>query len=377
MSAAADQRYMARALELARRGAGFVEPNPLVGCVIVADPDPVTWEGAVIAEGWHERFGGPHAEIQALRGAVAGVPGATMYVTLEPCGHHGKTPPCTEAILAAGIRRVVVAHQDPFPAVSGQGLEVLRRAGVQVEVGVLEAEARQLNAPYLKRVQTGRPWIIAKWAMTWDGKLATRQRHSQWISNDQSRSIVHQLRGRMDAILIGHGTAEADDPRLTARPPGPRVATRIVLDSHARLSHDSQLVRTAHEAPLMVATQPFADRQRCQDLRHRGVEILELTAAQPAERLAQLLDELGRRQMTNVLVEGGSRVLGCCWDGQFVDEVQVFLAPKLIGGADALTPIAGYGHGQIPADATLEAVHVESLGSDLYLRARVAARVSP
>ena len=224
-----DVRFMARAIELAWRGQGRVEPNPMVGCVIVHGD-------TIVGEGWHGRFGGPHAEAEALRAAGQRCRGATLYVTLEPCCHHGKTPPCTEAILAARPARVVVAQRDPFPPVDGGGLRQLTAAGIPVEMGVLQPDARRLNAPYLKLITDRRPWVHAKWAMTLDGKLATRSRDSRWISSEASRRIVHTLRGRMDAILIGRGTAESDDPQLTARPPGPRTALRIVLDSHASLA---------------------------------------------------------------------------------------------------------------------------------------------
>ncbi len=208
-----DARHMTRALELAARGEGQVEPNPMVGCVIARD-------GVCIGEGWHQRFGGPHAEVEALGSVQGSAAGATMYVTLEPCCHTGKTPPCTEAIVRTGIGRVVVAQVDPFPAVAGQGVQRLRDAGIVVDVGLLEESARQLNAPYRKLIQQQTPWIIAKWAMTLDGKLASRTGYSQWISSAASRQRVHQLRQRVDAVMVGRGTAQADDPLLTARPAG-------------------------------------------------------------------------------------------------------------------------------------------------------------
>lgn len=220
---------MRRALELARQGEGYVEPNPMVGAVIVDD------YLQCLGEGFHRQFGGPHAEVNALREAGARAQGATLYVTLEPCNHHGKTPPCVDAVLQAGLRRVVVGMPDPFAKVNGAGIARLREHGVAVEVGLLEAEVRRLNAPFRKLVETGIPWVHAKWAMTLDGKIAARTGHSQWISGAASRAVVHRLRGRMDAIVIGIGTALADDPLLTARPAGPRVATRVVLDSTARL----------------------------------------------------------------------------------------------------------------------------------------------
>ncbi len=241
-----DATFMARAVQLASHGEGSVEPNPMVGCIIVRD-------GAIVAEGWHQRFGGPHAEIEALRVAGTRAQGATMYVTLEPCCHHGKTPPCTEAILAAGIRRVVVAQQDPFAEVSGRGIEALRARRVRVDTGCGKEAAQSLNAPYRSLIERQRPWIIAKWAMTLDGKIASRSGHSQWISNEHSRRIVHQLRGRVDGIMVGRGTVAIDDPQLTARPTGPRTAVRIVVDSHASIPLSSKLVQTCRDVPLLIA----------------------------------------------------------------------------------------------------------------------------
>ena len=213
MSSADDEFSDAPSLALAEQGRGAVEPNPLVGAVVVRD-------GVCVGEGWHQRYGGPHAEVFALAAAGEAARGATLYVTLEPCCHHGKTPPCTDAVLGAGIRRVVAAMQDPFPQVSGKGATILRAANVSVELGLCEAEARRLNAPYLKLVGTGLPYVHLKWAMTLDGKIATRTGESKWISCDESRRPVHVLRGRVDAVVVGIGTALADDPSLTARPPG-------------------------------------------------------------------------------------------------------------------------------------------------------------
>jgi diaminohydroxyphosphoribosylaminopyrimidine deaminase/5-amino-6-(5-phosphoribosylamino)uracil reductase len=260
---------------------------------------------------------------------------------------------------------------DPFPQVGGRGFSELTVAGVEVEVGPMAAEARRLNAPYFKRVLTGRPWIIAKWAMTLDGKLATRSGDSRWISGPESRAIAHRLRGRVDAILIGRGTAQADDPLLTARPPGPRTATRIVLDSRARLDSSSQLVRTARESPLLVAASPEAtdpDRAR---LAAAGAEVLICDAANRRDRLGQLLDELGRRQMTNVLVEGGGELLGELFDARMIDEVHVFIAPKLCGGKTAPSPIAGEGIQRMAEALSLADLEVQHAGADLYLSARV------
>jgi diaminohydroxyphosphoribosylaminopyrimidine deaminase/5-amino-6-(5-phosphoribosylamino)uracil reductase len=359
-----DTWHMRRALELAIQGEGFVEPNPLVGCVIARGAE-------IIGEGWHRQFGGPHAEIEALRIAGARAAGATMYVTLEPCCHAGKTPPCTRAVIEAGPRRVVAAMADLFPQVAGRGLDALRAAGIEVEVGLLEPEARWLNAPYLKLVGSGRPWIIAKWAMTLDGRIATRSDDSRWISSEASRRVVHRLRGRMDAVMVGRGTAERDDPLLTARPPGPRTATRIVLDSRASLKSESRLVTTARQAPLLVAAGPDAagpDRRR---LSEAGCEVLLCNGATHAERLCALLDELGRRRMTNVMVEGGGRLLGSLFDARLVDELHVFIAPKLVGGSDAPGPVGGEGVAAIAEALRLPSPGFERLGDDVYVHGRL------
>jgi diaminohydroxyphosphoribosylaminopyrimidine deaminase / 5-amino-6-(5-phosphoribosylamino)uracil reductase len=359
-----DQQHMARALDLAVRGQGCVEPNPMVGCVIVAGEQ-------VVGEGWHGRFGGPHAEREALAQAGQAAAGATLYVTLEPCCHHGKTPPCTEAILRAGIRRVVVAHRDPFPRVDGGGIGQLRAAGVEVEVGLMESESRWLNAPYLKRVGQGRPWIIAKWAMTLDGKLATRSGDSRWISCPSSRRCVHQLRGRMDAVVVGAGTARADDPSLTVRPPGVRTPVRVVLDSRAAVSVESQLVRTAREIPVLIAAGPHATQEYCQRLQQQGCEVWIGRAEDRAERLLELLDELGRRQMTNVLVEGGAQVLGSLFDAKLIDEVHVFVAAKLIGGGTAPSPLAGHGLQRMQQAVALSQPTIQILDGDVYVHGRL------
>ena len=365
-----DLWHMRRAQELAARGEGAVEPNPMVGCVVARGAE-------IIGEGWHRQFGADHAEVEALRMAGDRAAGATLYVTLEPCCHHGKTPPCTKAVLAAGVRRVVVAARDPFPQVQGGGIAELRAAGLDVELGLLETDARRLNAPYLKLVETGRPWIIAKWAMTLDGKIAARGGQSRWISNPQSREVVHKLRGRVDVILVGRGTAVQDDPLLTARPPGPRTAARVVLDTRASLGSDSQLARTASEAPVLVAVgqeSSQADRLR---LRNAGCEVFVCDGETPAARLDALLAELGRRRLTNVLVEGGSRLLGSLLDARAIDEVHVFIAPKLLGGAAAGTPMAGQGIAEVAAALRLESPRVRQLGDDTYITARCSADSSP
>jgi diaminohydroxyphosphoribosylaminopyrimidine deaminase/5-amino-6-(5-phosphoribosylamino)uracil reductase len=356
---------MTRALDLASRGVGSVEPNPAVGCVIARGERE-------IGCGWHPRYGGPHAEIVALDQTPGDLSGATMYVTLEPCCHHGKTPPCTRAILAAGVTRVVVAMVDPYPRVSGRGIGQLRAAGLQVDVGLLRNAAQELTAPYRKLIASRRPFVIAKWAMTLDGKLATAIGDSQWISGPQSRRRVHQLRGRVDAIMVGGRTAVHDNPHLTARPAGPRRALRVVCDPACTLSPESNLAQTAREMPVLVAVGPGADTQRQQALRDAGCEVLSLGAATHADQLRRLLDELGRRRVTNLLVEGGGRLLGGLLEIGELDEVHVFVAPKLIGGRDAVTPIAGSGIATIRDALQVDRPHVEQIEGDVYIWGRLA-----
>jgi diaminohydroxyphosphoribosylaminopyrimidine deaminase / 5-amino-6-(5-phosphoribosylamino)uracil reductase len=344
-----DERWMRHALALAARGRGAVEPNPMVGAVVVRD-------GVEVGKGWHQRFGGPHAEVFALAAAGDAARGAMLYVTLEPCCHFGKTPPCTDAVRAAGVARVVAAMADPFPQVSGRGTALLREAGIDVEIGLCEAEARRLNAPYLKLVGTGRPYVHAKWAMTLDGKIATRTGDSKWISNDASRRRVHELRGVVDAIVVGIGTALADDPLLTARPAGPRVAARIVLDRRGRLPLGSHLVRTAREVPTIVVGEGNVD------LVAAGCEVIL------AGSIAEMLDELGRRRYTNIMVEGGGEVLGSFLDAGQIDEVHVFIAPRLAGGAGARGPVLGVGVDRMADALRLAAWEVETIEGDVYLR---------
>lgn len=362
---AIDRQWMQLALEIATRGEGHVEPNPMVGCV-VARAD------TLIAKGWHEAYGGPHAEVHALERAGAAARDATLYVTLEPCCHQGKTPPCTEAVLAAGVRRVVIATLDPFPKVQGRGAQRLRDAGVVVEVGLLEAEARSLTAPFRVRVLEQRPWIIAKWAMTLDGRIASRTGHSQWISNAASRAETHRLRGRVDAILVGRGTAEADDPRLTARPAGPRTALRVVLDSRCRLRSDSRLCQTRNEAPVLVLAGPEADPADVQRLQTLGCEVLVSAATSPTDRFRDLLRDLHQREVTNLLVEGGAGVLGVLRDAGWIDEVRAFIAPKLAGGEGALSVIHGIGSETIDGALQFQTMSVRELEGDAYFVARNA-----
>lgn len=366
---------MRHAIKLASRGLGRVEPNPAVGAVLVDE------HLNLLADGYHERFGGPHAEANALSDLAArfedsGVreelmANATLYVTLEPCCHHGKTPPCSDAVINAGVRRVSVGIRDPSPHVAGGGIQQLRAVGVDVSIGLAEEQVRELNAPFLKRLATGLPWVHAKWAMTLDGKIATRTGMSKWISGEASRQRVHLLRGRMDAIIVGAGTARVDDPLLTVRVPGPRTPVRVVVDSAATLSLDSQLVLTVDEAPVLVAVTEDAPVERVETLRDAGVEVVVAGCAGGKVDLAKLLRELGGRSMTNVLIEGGGELLGAAFDAGLVDEAHVFVAPKFAGGDAAVTPVGGIGVEVIPEVSQLRSQTVEQVGDDVYIHGRL------
>lgn len=360
MSQSDDERWMKRALELAERGRGFVEPNPLVGAVIVRD-------GAVVGEGWHERFGGPHAEINAFAAAGNRAAGGTLFVSLEPCCHHGKTPPCTDAITKAGIRRVVAAMGDPFPDVSGQGFAALQAAGIDMQSGWLAAEAELLNAPYLTLLSRKRPYVHTKWAMSLDGRIATRTGESKWITGRAARQRGHELRGRMDAIIVGAGTVRADNPRLTARPPGPRTPTRIVLSTDGALSNDCQVFSTNGEGPVALAVP-----EDCSATMPVGVERIALPALDGRPSAAALLAELGRRRMTNVLVEGGAETLGSFFSAGLMDEVHVFIAPVVIGGEAARGPVGGAGIDDLMSAYRFDRAGFETIGDDLYWHGRRA-----
>ena len=322
--------------------------------------------------GHHPRFGGPHAEVVALQHAGERARGSTLYVSLEPCCHHGKTPPCTEAIIGAGVARVVAALQDPFPKVAGGGLARLRQAGLAVSEGVEAERAARLLAAYLKRQATGLPYVTAKWAMTLDGKTATASGHSQWISSPRARALVHELRGRMDAILVGISTVLSDDPQLTARPPGPRRAARVVLDSAARLAVTSRLAQTAREIPVWLAVSDRAPADRLLALARLGCTLLRFPGNGPIP-ISALLQELSGRDVCNLLVEGGGAVLGSFLDAQAVDAVEVFITPILEGGAHPFSPARGRGVACMADALRLDRQEIQNIDGDVHLRGTVPA----
>lgn len=349
---------MERALELAARARGAVEPNPMVGAVIVR-------RGRIIAEGWHRRFGRAHAEIEALTKAGRRARGAEVFVTLEPCSHFGKTPPCADALVKAGVSRVVVAMKDPFGKVRGRGIARLRAAGIRVDVGLLGREARRLNAPYIKLCTSGLPYVTLKFAMTADGNIAAANGDSRWVAGEASRRLVHRLRRLSDAIVAGVGTAIIDDPLLTARPPGGRVLTRVVLDSKARLPLSSRLVRTARRTPLVVVATKSAPTARRRALERAGAEVI-VQRRRGRVDIRALLRLLGRREMTNVIVEGGALVAGSFLSARVVDEVLIFVAPKLAGAGRS--PVRGWAARAMAAAVPIEDATYFRVGDDVLIR---------
>jgi len=365
-----DRAHLSRAVELASRGAGAVSPNPLVGAVIAKD-------GEVLGEGWHEELGGHHAEVNAI--AACGerdLSQATMYISLEPCCHVGRTPPCTNAIIAAGIKRVIVASDDPTEKASGRGLGTLRDEGVEVlvEEGELAARARQLNQPFRKHARAGRPWVLFKSAMTLDGKVATRAGDSQWISGPESRDLAHRWRSEFDAVIVGIGTVLADDPQLTARPggaPAKRQPRRIVFDSLARLPIDSKLLADAAEVPLTVVVSRAAARVDADALQAAGAEVIVAAGENEPARIRNALDQIGARGVTSALLEGGPHLAGAFLDSGEIDEVRLFLAPLLLGGRTARDPLEGEGVDRISEAMQALTLSCESVGEDLLISARL------
>lgn len=328
---ASPKDFMRLALRLARRGEGHVSPNPMVGAVLVR-------EGRVVATGCHRAVGHDHAEVAALRKVEFCAEGCDLYVNLEPCCHHGRTPPCTEALLQSGVRRVFVATTDPNPLVSGCGIEALQKGGVEVEVGLLEAEARRLNAPFFRWITTGMPFVTLKMAATLDGRIAQRNGLSRWITSEPARKVVHKLRSVSDAVVVGARTALQDDPMLlpalVRRPP--RIPWRVVVDEEARLPVDSRLVRTAREGPVVVACTKAASEDCRASLQERGVEVWVLPAEGGLVSLPALMRELGQRSCQNLLVEGGATLAASFLEAGLVDRLLVFYAPLILADPEAV-----------------------------------------
>ena len=363
-----DHRHLARAIELAEQGRGHVSPNPLVGAVIGRDEQ-------VIAEGFHRALGGPHAEVEAIRAAAgSGLRDATLYVSLEPCCHRGRTGPCTDAILEAGIGRVVVAADDPSEHASGRGLGILRDEGVEIVLadGDLARRARLQNQPFRKRARTGRSWVLFKSAMTLDGKVATHRGDSKWISGEESRRLAHQWRAECDAVAVGIGTALADDPQLTARVEGvARQPRRIVFDSLARLPLSSQLVKGARQTPLTVVVSRAAPRAATDALRTHGAEVTVATGGNEPARVASALEQLGAAGVGSILLEGGPHLAGAFLDAGEIDEIRLFLAPLVLGGRKARDPLEGEGVDTIAEASRSLTLECERVDEDLLITSRM------
>jgi len=367
-----DKVHLARAVELARKGSGAVKPNPVVGAVVVRD-------GEVLGEGFHMEYGGAHAEVNAIEACgLADLAGATLYVSLEPCCHEGKTPPCTDAIMQAGIGRVVVASDDPTEKASGRGLGILRDEGIEVVIadGELATSARLLNQAFRKHARVGRPWVLFKSAMTLDGKVATGSGDSKWISGEASRALAHRWRASVDAVIVGIGTALADDPQLTARPGGELAEIqlqprRVVFDTLARLPTSSQLVAAAAEIPLTVVVSRAAAHADTAALEAAGVHVIVATGENEPARVRSGLDQLGADGISSVLLEGGPHLAGAFFDAGEIDEIRLFLAPLVLGGSSARDPLEGEGVDRISDALRALSFDCETVGDDLLISARL------
>lgn len=367
-----EEKYMRRAIELAKKGSGHVNPNPLVGAVIVRD-------GEIIGEGYHECYGQLHAERNAIANAKKrgnSLEGSTIYVTLEPCCHYGKTPPCTEAIIEEKIARVVVGSDDPNPLVSGKGFQMLREKGIEVIPHFLKEECDAMNHVFFHYIRTGTPYVAMKYAMTMDGKIACYTGDSKWVTGEESRAHVQTLRNHYKGIMAGIGTVLADDPMLNCRIEGGKDPIRIITDSHLRIPMDSQLVRTAGQQPLIVACLPDADEEKAAQLQEKGVEVLRIPGVTTADiteeqkeviSLPVLMKELGARKIDGILLEGGGQLNESALQAGIVQRVYCYIAPKIFGGAQAKTPVEGQGLAKAADAWHFTRIGMQEFGQDILL----------
>lgn len=367
-----EEKYMRRAIELAKKGSGHVNPNPLVGAVIVRD-------GEIIGEGYHECYGQLHAERNAIANAKKrgnSLEGSTIYVTLEPCCHYGKTPPCTEAIIEEKIARVVVGSDDPNPLVSGKGFQMLREKGIEVIPHFLKEECDAMNHVFFHYIRTGTPYVAMKYAMTMDGKIACYTGDSKWVTGEESRAHVQTLRNHYKGIMAGIGTVLADDPMLNCRIEGGRDPIRIIADSHLRIPIDSQLVRTAGQQPLIVACLPDADEEKAAQLQEKGVEVLRIPGVTTADiteeqkeviSLPVLMKKLGARKIDGILLEGGGQLNESALQAGIVDRIYCYIAPKIFGGAQAKTPVEGQGLTRAADAWQFNRIGMQEFGQDILL----------
>ncbi|MCK5156442.1 MAG: bifunctional diaminohydroxyphosphoribosylaminopyrimidine deaminase/5-amino-6-(5-phosphoribosylamino)uracil reductase RibD [Spirochaetales bacterium] len=359
-----DKYFMKKTLKLAQSGAGYTNPNPMVGAVLVR-------EGKIISEGYHQYYGGSHAEIHAIEQAGRQAAGSTLYVNLEPCSHHGKTPPCCEAVVHAGISRVVCAMEDPNPLVSGQGIAFLRQNGVEVQTGVLRDEAMLLNEIFIKYIRTHHPFVILKSAMSLDGKIATRTGESKWITGEQVRQYSHQIRHQVSAIMVGVQTVIADNPVLTTRlqPDTGKNPARIIMDSHGRTPVSSNLIKTIFQGPVIIISSPDIPEKKTKTLKAMGAEIITVTETDRAAVLRELMPVLGERGIDSLLIEGGGTLADSAVRAGIVDKYLYFIAPLIIGGREALTPVEGEGVDEISRAVKLQKMSTRTMGRDILVEA--------
>jgi len=353
---------MRLALDLARKAEGQTNPNPVVGAVLVKS-------GEIVAKGYHKKAGLPHAEIIALRKAGGKARGADLYVNLEPCCHHGRTPPCTEAIIAAGIKRVILGIRDPNLLVSGRGIRFLRKQGVEVVTGVLRRDCEKINESFVKYITTGRPWVILKSAFSLDGKIATRTGDSRWITGSKARAYVHRLRSRVDAVLVGAETVRVDDPQLTVRPKkkGVQNPARVIVAGKNTISLSAKIFNNAHKERVIYATSASLSSARKKKFKEIGVEVLLVKHKKKQVDLPLLMDKLGEMEITSIMIEGGSEISGNALKEKLIDKVIYFLAPKIIGGKNAPGPVGGQGIAKLKDFIQVKEMSVEKLGNDLVI----------
>ncbi len=357
-----DEKYMRRALELARKGWGFTNPNPMVGAVLVKD-------GKIVGEGFHKAAGQAHAEVDAIKNAGEEAAGSELYVNLEPCSHYGRTPPCVNAIIEARIKKVVVAMEDPNPLVSGEGIRILKKAGIEVEAGVLEKEARKLNEVFIKNITTHMPFIAIKAAMSIDGKVATATGESRWISSSKSREYVHYLRTGYDGIMVGINTVLKDDPLLTSRLGDfpKKNPVRIVVDSEAKIPLEAKMLKDIASAPVIVATTSRASEKKLEELKARGVEVKILEDCRGKVDLYKLVRKLAQEGITSILVEGGGTLNWSLLEARLVDKILIFLAPKIIGGRNAPTPVDGKGITKVQSSIKVSEINITHFENDILI----------
>ncbi|MGV8906915.1 MAG: bifunctional diaminohydroxyphosphoribosylaminopyrimidine deaminase/5-amino-6-(5-phosphoribosylamino)uracil reductase RibD [Acetobacterium sp.] len=354
-----DEQYMKMAIDLAKKGCGWVNPNPMVGAVIVKDNE-------IIGSGYHQKYGELHAERNAIAACAVPITGATMFVTLEPCCHYGKTPPCTEAIIASGISKVVIGSSDPNDLVAGKGIDILKNHGIEVVTGVLSEECSVLNEVFFHYIQNKTPYVVLKYAMTLDGKIATFTGKSKWITGESAREFVHQTRHDYAAIMVGVNTVIADDPLLTCRLPHTKNPKRIICDTHLRIPLTSKIVQTAKEVPTIIATS-CEDQEKINSLTKQGCILLQVEEVNGHTDLKQLMRQLGEQNIDSILLEGGSTLNFSALENGIVNKVQAYIAPKIFGGETAKTPVGGIGVNEVSKAFRLKKRKITILGDDILL----------